>query len=117
MSNRWITTLLLSALPALATAQTPPVARVIPKADTLHGIARVDNYYWLREKTNPEVVAYLEAENAYTAQGMKHTEALQERLYSEMLGRIKETDQAVPYLEGGYWYYTRTEQGKNYPIF
>jgi oligopeptidase B len=108
--------LLSAALPVLA-AQSPPVARAIPKVDTLHGVVRVDNYFWLREKTNPEVIAYLEAENAFTAQGMNHTEALQQRLYQEMLGRIKETDQAVPTLDQGYWYYTRTEQGKSYPIF
>ena len=105
------------ALPASLLAQAPPVARTIPRVDTLHGDVRVDNYYWLREKTNPDVIAYLEAENAFTAQGMKHTEALQQRLYQEMLGRIKETDQAVPTLDQGYWYYTRTEQGKSYPIF
>ncbi len=108
---------LLVALPRLILAQAPPVARVIPRIDTLHGEVRVDNYFWLREKSNPEVIAYLEAENAFTASGMKHTEALQERLYGELLGRIKETDQAVPYLENGYWYYTRTEQGKAYPIY
>jgi oligopeptidase B len=109
--------ILIITVAAHAGAQSPPAARAIPKVDTLHGVVRVDNYYWLREKTNPEVVAYLEAENAYTAQGMKHTESLQQRLYQEMLGRIKETDQAVPYLENGYWYYTRTEQGKSYPIY
>jgi len=105
------------ALLLLLASQGPPVARVVPKVDTLHGHILVDNYYWLREKQNPEVMAYLQAENAYTAAGMKHTEALQEQLYRELLGRIKETDQAVPYRSHGYWYYTRTEQGKSYPIF
>ena len=100
-----------------AGAQTPPVARVIAHIDTLHGDVRVDNYHWLREKTNPEVIAYLNVENEYTKAKMAHTEALQDRLYAEMLGRIKETDQAVPYLDNGYWYYTRTEAGKSYPIF
>ena len=95
----------------------PPVARVQPKVDTLNGEVRVDNYFWLREKQNPEVMAYLEAENAYTAAGMRHTEALQERIYHELLGRIKETDLSVPYRQGGFWYYTRTEQGKAYPIY
>src|SRR6266496_761617 len=95
----------------------PPVARVQPKVDTLNGEVRVDNYFWLREKQNPEVMAYLEAENAYTAAGMRHTEALQERIYRELLGRIKETDLSVPYRQGGFWYYTRTEQGKAYPIY
>ncbi len=95
----------------------PPLARRIAKVDTLHGDVRVDQYYWLREKTNPEVIKYLEAENAWTAQGMKHTEALQDSLYKELLGRIKETDLSVPYFERGYWYYTRTEQGKSYTIY
>jgi oligopeptidase B len=99
-------------------AQTaPPVARRIPKADTLHGNVRVDNYYWLREKTNPEVIQYLEAENAWAAQGLKHTEPLQDTVYNELLGRIKETDLSVPYYDQGYWYYTRTEQGKSYTIY
>ena len=93
------------------------MARQIPKVDTLHGEVRVDDYFWLREKTNPEVTAYLEAENAYTTQKMKHTEALQDKLYQEMLGRIKETDLSVPVFDTGWWYYSRTEQGKNYPIF
>ena len=93
------------------------MARQIPKVDTLHGEVRVDDYFWLREKTNPEVTAYLEAENAYTAEKMQHTEALQDQLYQEMLGRIKETDLSVPVFETGWWYYNRTEQGKNYPIF
>lgn len=65
---------------AAQASPNPPVARVAPKTDKLHGETRVDNYYWLREKTNPEVLAYLQAENAYTEAGMKHTEALQETL-------------------------------------
>jgi oligopeptidase B len=85
--------------------------------DLLHGDARVDNYFWLRDKSNPEVIAYLEAENAWTAAGMRHTEPLQQRLYQEMLGRVRETDLSVPYRDRGWWYYTRTEQGKSYPIF
>ena len=100
-----------------ALSQSAPVAQLIPKVDTLHGDVRVDNYAWLREKTNPEVIAYLEAENRWTESHLKHTEALQERLYQEILGRIKETDLSVPYREGGWYYYTRTEQGKSYPIY
>ena len=76
----------------------------------------VDNYFWLRDKPNPEVRAYLEAENAYTDAVMKPTEAFQKKLYDEMLGRIKETDVEVPYKEGDYFYYVRTEAGKQYPI-
>jgi oligopeptidase B len=94
----------------------PPTARIIPRVDTLHGEVRTDNYFWIRNKSDPQVISYLEAENAYTAAKMKHTEALQQKLYDEMLGRIKETDLSVPYLDHGYWYYNRTEKGKNYPI-
>lgn len=94
----------------------PPVATVKPKIDTLHGEVRTDNYFWIREKTNPEVISYLEAENAYTAAKMKHTEALQQKLYDEMLSRIKETDVSVPYRDNGYYYSTRTEKGKSYAI-
>ena len=94
---------------------TPPVAPMRPRYQILHDEKRTDNYFWLREKSNPEVIKYLEAENAYTAARMRHTEALQETLYKELLGRIKETDTAVPYRSDGYWYYTRTEQGQGLP--
>ncbi|HSR90710.1 MAG TPA: S9 family peptidase [Gemmatimonadales bacterium] len=118
MSLRLVAVMCALAIPIeAASPQDPPVARQIPKVDTLHGEVRVDDYFWLREKTNPEVTAYLEAENAYTTQKMKHTEALQDKLYQEMLGRIKETDLSVPMFDTGWWYYSRTEQGKNYPIF
>src|SRR5438128_6614870 len=99
-----------SSLPA------PPAAKKIPKTTEINGHTLVDNYYWLREKKNPEVKAYLEAENTYTDAVMKPTEALQKKLYDEMLGRIKETDVDVPYKEGGYFYYSRTEAGKQYQI-
>jgi oligopeptidase B len=98
-------------------AVKPPVAKKSPRVDRLHGDRRVDNYYWLREKTNPEVMAYLEAENAYSAAVMKPTEAFQEALYKEMLGRIKQTDMGVPVRDHGYFYYSRTEEGKQYPIY
>jgi len=107
----------VSLVPAPSSSQSPPVAPRIPRVDTLHGQVRVDDYFWLRQKTNPDVVAYLEAENAWTAGGLKHIEGLQDRLYREMLGRIKETDLSAPYRDKGWWYYTRTEQGKSYPIF
>lgn len=97
-------------------AATPPVAKKVPKTATVHGDVRVDNYFWLREKTNPDVTAYLEAENAYTAAAMKGTEPFQDALYKEILGHIKETDLSVPFRFGGYWYYYRTEQGKQYRI-
>lgn len=94
----------------------PPAARKIPKTSVVHDETLADDYFWLREKTNPEVIAYLEAENAYAAQLMKETEELQESLYGEMLARIKETDENVPYRLGDYLYYTRTVEGKQYPI-
>lgn len=95
----------------------PPMAEKKSKTTKIHGETMVDNYFWLREKTNPEVISYLETENAYTDSLMKPTEALQEQLYKEMVGHIKETDTSVPYRYGNYFYYTRTEQGKQYPIF
>src|SRR5918911_2478609 len=95
----------------------PPMAKKIPKTTVVNGTTLVDNYFWLREKTNPEVMAYLEAENAYTEAVMKPTEALQAKLYKEMVGHINETDRSAPYRDGDYYYYSRTEQGKQYPIY
>lgn len=94
-----------------------PVAEKQPKIDKIHGDERVDNYFWLREKGNPAVVSYLQAENAYAEQLLAPTKPLQEQLYKEMLGRIKETDLSVPYRNGKFFYYTRTEQGKQYSIY
>jgi oligopeptidase B len=87
------------------------------KTTKIHGETLVDDFFWLREKSNPQVLAYLQSENAFTAEVMKPTEALQEQLYKEMVGHIKETDLSVPYRWGNYFYYTRTEQGKQYPIY
>ena len=95
----------------------PPVAKVEPKVDTLFGREMVDDYYWLRERDNPEVIDYLKGENAYTEAVMKHTEKLQEKLYEEMLSRIKETDLSVPVKRDDYYYYHRTEEGKQYRIY
>lgn len=95
----------------------PPVAKVILKTDTLHGKILIDNYFWLRDRNNPEVIKYLKAENKYTESMMKHTEAFQDTLYKEMLGKIKETDLSVPEKLVDYYYYTRTEQGKQYRIY
>jgi oligopeptidase B len=95
----------------------PPVAKKFPKTAALHGDRRVDDYFWLREKSDAEVAAYLEAENVYTDAVMKPTEALQAKLYQEMLGRIKQTDLSVPHRDHGFYYYSRTEEGKQYPIF
>jgi len=113
---------LLAGTRANVTAQVdsptpkPPVARKSPKVDIVHGDRRADDYFWLREKSNPEVTAYLEAENAYTDAVMKSSVAFQEALYKEALSHIKETDLSVPYRQGDYFYYARSEQGKQYPI-
>ncbi len=95
----------------------PPAANKIPKDVTAQGDKRIDDYFWLREKSNPAVLAYLQAENAYTDEFMKPTLEFQDKLYKEMLGRIKQTDLGVPYRLGGYFYYTRTVEGKQYPIY
>ncbi len=87
------------------------------KVTDIHGEKLMDNYFWLREKKNPAVIAHLESENAYTTAMMKHTEALQEKLYNEILSHIKQTDVNVPYKRGDYFYYTRTVEGQQYPIF
>ncbi len=99
-----------------SSASPAPIAAKQPKILEIHGDRRVDDYYWMRERKNPNVIAYLEAENAYTQAQMQHTEALQQQLYDEMLGRIQETDLSVPYRYGDYWYYSRTEEGKAYSI-
>jgi oligopeptidase B len=98
-------------------AATPPVAPVRPHSSRIHGRERVDDYFWLREKHDPEVTRYLEAENAYANAVMEPTEELQTRLYDEMLSHIKQTDLSVPYRLGDYLYYGRTEEGKQYPIY
>jgi len=103
----------------------PPVAEKV--ADTLTG-NRIDNYYWMRlsdeqknadqkDEQTQKVINYLNAENDYLKASMKQTEALQEKLYNEIVGRIKQTDESVPYKDNGYWYYTRYEEGKEYPIY
>ena len=95
---------------------TPPIAPKHPYVHVLHGDERLDDYFWLRDRDNPDVMAYLEAENAYTEIKMEHTRSLQDTLYQEMLSRIQEDDLSVPYREGEFYYYTRTETGKAYPI-
>lgn len=102
---------------ATAPALTPPIAAVRPHTFNEFGGTRVDQYYWLKERSNPEVIQYLEAENAYTKAVMAHTEGLQERLYEELKGRVLQNDQSVPFREGSYFYYTRLVEGKNYPIY
>jgi oligopeptidase B len=95
---------------------TPPKAEQKPHVRTLHGETVADPYFWLREKGSPDVTAYLEAENAYAAAATKPIEPLREKLYKEFLGRIQQTDLSVPYRRGNYYYYNRTEEGKQYPI-
>jgi oligopeptidase B len=98
------------------TISRPPAARQQPTVHTIHGHSLRDDYAWLREKDSPEVIAFLEQENAYTRAVMKPTEELQAKLYAEMLSHIKETDVSVPFRDGEYFYYSRTEQGLQYPI-
>jgi oligopeptidase B len=95
----------------------PPIAEKKAKKLTIHGHTRIDNYFWLKERDNPEVIDYLKAENEYTEAVMKDTEELQEKLYNEIIGRIKQTDKSVPYRDRGYYYYTRYEEGKEYPVY
>ena len=95
----------------------PPMAEIIPKELTIHDHTRIDNYFWLNQRENPKVIEYLEAENGYKDAVLKHTKSLQERLYDEILGRIKKTDMSVPYKESGYYYYTRYEEESEYPIY
>src|SRR5690348_6999549 len=106
----------ISAAELHAEALRPPLARREPVETVLHGDRRVDHYYWLRKKESPEVIAYLEAENAYTDAILRPTEKLQDELYQEMLRRIQQTDMTVPYRLRGYQYFSATEQGKQYPI-
>ncbi len=96
---------------------TPPIAKRVPRVEVLHGDQRQDDYFWLRDRDDPDVRASLEAENAYTAAIMAPTAPFQQALYQEMLARIKEDDETVPYRRGEWLYYSRTETGKQYPIY
>jgi oligopeptidase B len=99
-----------------SSAPQPPVARRQAVEHVVHGDRLTDEYAWLCDKNNPEVIAYLNAENAYTDAALRDTEPFQEKLYQEMLGRILQTDLSVPYRLRGYLYLTRTEEGKQYPL-
>jgi oligopeptidase B len=112
----WFFFVLVLTAADTTTLPAPPVAKKVPHETDINGRKLVDNYFWLRDKPNPEVRAYLEAENAYADAVMKPTAAFQQTLYNEMLSRVKETDVDVPYREGDYFYYSRTEAGKQYPI-
>ncbi len=95
----------------------PPRAKIIPHISTVHGDSRVDNYFWMRDKNDADVMRYLRDENTHTEAVMKPVEGLQQKLYEEIVGRIKETDLTVPVRRDDYFYYTRTEQGKQYAIY
>ncbi|MCU1322954.1 MAG: Oligopeptidase [Acidobacteriaceae bacterium] len=95
----------------------PPVARKEPTPTHLHGQTLEDDYRWMRQKESPEVIAYLQAENAYTAASLAGTEELQAKLYKEMLSHIKETDESVPYPDHGWFYWSRTMEGSQYPVY
>ena len=98
----------------------PPVAKKVPKVLKIHGYEITDNYAWLRdrnEKKDPEIIKYLEEENGYTNSFMGKHQPFVDALYKEMLGRIKQTDLSVPYKMGEYWYFNRTEEGKQYPVY
>src|SRR6187549_1021372 len=94
----------------------PPVAKIIPKTLEIHGHQRTDNYYWLNDRENAEVIDYLNQENDYYNKMTAHTKDFQKELFEEMKARIKEDDESVPYLYNGYYYITRFEKGKDYPI-
>src|SRR5262245_52723167 len=96
---------------------TPPVAPRRPKVRAKFGDRRVDDYAWLREKSDPEVLAYLDAENRYTHAVTKPLEGFRDKLYAEILGRIQETDESVPHKRHGYYYYSREVEGLQYPIY
>jgi oligopeptidase B len=95
----------------------PPVARREPHELETHGHVRVDDYYWLRDRESPGVIGYLEAENAYTDAALAHTEALQEELYEEIVARIPQKDESAPVFDSGYWYFSRYEEGEDYPVY
>lgn len=116
----FIVTITCNYMTVAQTDMKPPVAKKEPKVLKIHGYEITDNYFWLRDrndKKNPEVIKYLEEENAYTEAYTKPHAGFADNLYKEMLGRIKQTDLSVPYKLGEYWYFNRTEEGKQYPVY
>ena len=107
----------LTSQAVLAATTVPPKAARKPKAMTKFGDRRVDPYFWLRDKASPEVIDYLHAENRYTEGVMKPLASFRDSLYKEILARVKETDESVPYRHHGYWYYQREVEGLQYPIY
>ncbi len=106
----------LTALAGCGGGDKAPEAEIRPQEMTLHGHTRIDNYYWLNDRDNPEVIAYLEAENAYLEKTLAHTRELRDELFEEMKGRIKKDDSSAPYEKNGYWYYTRYVTGGEYAL-
>lgn len=94
-----------------------PIAKKQPKELTIHEDTRIDNYFWMNQRENEEVIAYLNAENDYKDKMMAHTEKLQKKLYKEIVGRIKQDDESVPYKDNDFYYYRRFEEGGEYPIY
>ncbi|MBI1763352.1 MAG: oligopeptidase B, partial [Acidobacteria bacterium] len=120
--NQWLSALLAlglftTTMQAQEAPPKPPVAKRVPKTTQIHGHTTVDDYFWLREKENPEVIEYLKQETAYTDAMTQSSKGFRDALYKEMLARIKETDVEVPYKKGNFVYYTRTIKGQQYPIY
>ena len=107
----------MTTITLTAADPAPPVAKIVPHPAAVNGDARVDNYFWLRDREDPDTLKYLEAENHYTEAVMRPAAAFESKLYDEILGRIQQTDLSVPTRRDNYFYYTRTEEGKQYPIY
>src|SRR6201997_392444 len=123
MRNSGLSLAAFLLVPAIASAQTDhaglkaSVAEKIHTERTINGVVLTDDYAWLRQRDNPKVRAYLEAENAYAEQFTADEKPFAEALYKETLSHIKQTDTSVPYRKHGYWYYSRTEEGRQYPVY
>jgi len=117
MSSALLFTVMLMSIHGLSAAAEPPVAKRVPYRLEKFGGVRVDDYYWLRDRTNPEVTAYLKAENDYADAALKGIAPLQEKLFAEIKGRVKEDDSTAPFLYGGYYYYKTYQAGREYPVY
>jgi oligopeptidase B len=123
-NSKLLTTLVVTCLTVFifqlclaADTSAPPIAKIIPRADTLFGDVRVDNYYWLRNKADSAVINFIKAENSYTQEKTAHLKGLEDNLYNEMVARLKETDTTAAQKINDYWYYSRTEKSKQYAVF